>query len=239
MKKYTLNTSYKFNRFFFVCGILMSISEIWKQWYLTFRLNEGTYQWWFFPFQLCSISMYVLLILPWSKNLRIRNALLTFLMCYGLLGGIAVFADTSGLHYPALCLTIHSYLWHIMLIIIGIAAGAVNILESKDNIFHYRQIEDSTLLYILCCFIAAFINHFFGTHGTLNMFYINPYYEMQQIGFSSLVKYLGNIAAISIYILATIFGACLLFCIWTLIVYYYQKCKKDSAWEENGQDSHS
>lgn len=229
MKNYTVNTSYKFNRFFFICGILMSISEIWKQWYLTFALNEDSYQWWFFPFQLCSISMYVLLVLPWCKNLRIHNALLTFLMCYGLLGGIAVFADTSGLHYPVLCLTIHSYLWHILLIIIGAAAGAACTLENKYNIFHYRQIGDSTLLYLFCCLIAAFINKLFGTRGTINMFYINPYYKMQQIGFSSLVEYMGNITAILIYILATIFGACLLFCIWTLISYCYQKCKKDSV----------
>ena len=91
----------KLNHFFLACGLLMSASELWKQWYLTFRLNHGVYQWWYFPFQLCSIAMYLLLVIPWLKPSRFRQALLSFLMNYSLLGGIAVFADTSGLHYDA------------------------------------------------------------------------------------------------------------------------------------------
>ena len=50
--------------FFFYSGFLMLISEIWKQYCLTYIMNEGTYNWWYFPFQLCSIPMYVCLLLP-------------------------------------------------------------------------------------------------------------------------------------------------------------------------------
>lgn len=220
MKKSEVNNSCKFNIFFLVCGILMAVSEMWKQWYLTFVLNGGTYEWWFFPFQLCSISMYVLLVLPWVRNLRTRNALLTFLMCYGLLGGIAVFADASGLKYPALCLTVHSYLWHITLILIGIAAGAACIKENSGHILRCSRFLGGTLLYFLCCLIASFFNRLFGAFGTINMFYINPGYKMQQIGFASLVKYCGNNLAIFIYILATILGAFILFSVWKVISHF-------------------
>lgn len=54
----------KFRTFFFTCGILMAASEIWKQLTLTFLINHGAYDWWYFPFQLCSIPMYICLILP-------------------------------------------------------------------------------------------------------------------------------------------------------------------------------
>lgn len=238
MKREKTHISSKSNIFFMICGISMFLSELWKQWYITFRLNSGAYQWWYFPFQLCSIAMYVLLVLPLIKKIRLRAALLTFLMCYSLLGGIAVFADTSGLQYPVICLTVHSYSWHILLIVIGITAGVVCLKEHLlgQDIFKKRDLEparslhllyrtfiDSTLLYLACCFFATIINLFADSHGLINMFYINPDYKMQQIGFSTLVKYLGNGPAILIYVLSTILGAFLLFHIWKRIYKSYQQ----------------
>lgn len=109
--------------FFFYSGFLMLISEIWKQYCLTYIMNEGTYNWWYFPFQLCSIPMYVCLILPWCNSPGIRGVLLAFLMDFGLLGGIFTFFDTSGMYYSYLPLTFHSFAWHILLIFLGIRAG--------------------------------------------------------------------------------------------------------------------
>ena len=56
------------DRFFFCCGLILLASEIWKQWTLTFQLNHGVYNFWYFPFQLCSVPMYVCLILPWVPD---------------------------------------------------------------------------------------------------------------------------------------------------------------------------
>ena len=86
------------DRIFFLCGVLMLGSEVWKQCLLTFVLGHGTYNWWYFPFQLCSIPMYVLLAYPWLRRESTRRMLLAFLMSYCFLGGVAVFADTSGLN---------------------------------------------------------------------------------------------------------------------------------------------
>lgn len=213
---------HRLNFLFLLCGFIMTGSEIWKQWCLTFHVNGGFYDWWYFPFQLCSIAMYILLALPWVKKQCVRTWLLSFLMNYSLLGGIAVFADTSGLHYPILPLTIHSYLWHILLIIIGITAGAACLIENDLSAPSYRSFRDCTLLYLGCCGIAAGINQLFGCYGTINMFYINPDFEMQQIGFTRLVPLIGNRPTILVYILATILGAAILFHIWRLISFCYQ-----------------
>jgi hypothetical protein len=215
-------TSIKFNCFFFFCGVIMAFSEIWKQCCLTFIVNRGVYDWWYFPFQLCSIAMYVLLVLPWVKNTHIRPALLSFLMNYSLLGGTAVFADTSGLHYPVPALTVHSYLWHVLLIITGISAGAACIAENQNHMPGRRLFRNSTFIYLGCCAAATGINLLFDRFGDINMFYINPDYEMQQIGFSTLAGYIGNIPAIILYILTTILGACILFHIWRLAARCYQ-----------------
>ena len=228
---------------FFLCGVIMSVSEIWKQLTLTFVLGGGSYNWWYFPFQLCSIPMYLLLLYPWLRGERPRRILLAFLMSYTLLGGIAVFADTSGLHYPLTALTVHSYLWHILLILVGILSALVYFRSAHEKALsapahsrsahkkassapaHFRRVHGkalrafagSTGLYLFCCVLAELFNLAFDRFGTINMFYINPGCQMQQIVFSNLSVRIGNTPSIFLYIASTIFGAFLLFLIWQFI----------------------
>ena len=142
-------------------------------------------------------------------------------MCYSLLGGIAVFADTSGLHYSLPSLTLHSYLWHILLILLGIFSGTVCI-KSFGNRSALRAFAGSTGLYLLCCLAAEIINLSFDRLGTINMFYINPDYRMQQIIFHDLSFLIGNLPAIFLYIAATILGAFLLFLAWMLFARFFK-----------------
>lgn len=202
-----------FRLFFLLCGLLMAASELWKQLYLTFGVNGGRYNWWYFPFQLCSTPMYVMLLLPHVKKERLRLALLTFLMCYGTLGGIAVFADTSGLHYPALSLTVHSYLWHIVQILAGVLAGIAYVRQDAPQ-RPWESFADASLLYLAFCAAASLINRLVSPHAVINMFYINPRYPMEQVFFCRLVPYIGNHGAIFAYIGATVLGAGILFWVW-------------------------
>ena len=212
------------DRVFFLCGILMLCSEAAKQLVLTFVLGNGYYNWWYFPFQLCSIPMYILLLLPWIRRPGMRRTLLCFLMCYSLLGGIAVFADTSGLHYPIAILTFHSYTWHIVLILLGLFSGAVFFRSSLSgnsahipvrNLLH--PFAGSTTLYLLCCAAAECLNLSLDRFGTINMFYINPDYRMQQVVFRDISMLIGNRPCIALYICATVLGAFLLLLVWFLL----------------------
>lgn len=217
------------DRVFFLCGILMLCSEIWKQSVLTFTLGHGVYNWWYFPFQLCSIPMYVLLAYPWLRREGTRRMLLAFLMTYCLLGGIAVFADTSGLMYPLPALTVHSWTWHFLLILIGISAGVIyfrrlraeakNILFSRtlSGILPLRPYFHATILYLCCCMLAEVFNLTLDRYGLINMFYINPDLQMQQVVFRDLVPLIGNLPAILVYITATAIGAFLFFLVWNLL----------------------
>lgn len=233
-KEFHLQSSY----FFFIFGVIMLIYEISKQLLLTFLLGNGTYNWWYFPFQLCSIPMYLTLILPWCKRESARKTVLCFLATYSLLSGIIVFADTSGLHYPLIFLTVSSYIWHILLIIIGFAAGLtlINDIDQKQaktlctlnssKRFQLKSFGNATLLYLSCCVIAEIINLSFEHRGTINMFYINPHYRMQQIVFRSLVPYAGNTCTILVYIFSTVFGAFLFFIMWKSLFYIVCRGKR-------------
>ena len=99
MKKHSI----EYKKFLFYCGILMLLSELWKQFCLTYIVNHGTYSWWHFPFQLCSIPMYICLAFPVIPSEHACRLMLTFLMDFGLLGGIFTFFDTTGMYYPSDC----------------------------------------------------------------------------------------------------------------------------------------
>lgn len=202
-----------YNNFFFYSGFLMLISEIWKQYCLTYIMNEGTYNWWHFPFQLCSIPMYVCLVLPWCTSARIRGILLSFLMDFGLLGGIFTFLDTTGMYYSYFPLTIHSFAWHILLILIGIRAGL-----SKECDHSWAGWRKCVCLFLACCLTATLFNLLFHPYGRINMFYISPYYPMGQIVFCDIARLLGNGAGILLYITSIITGSGLMHLLWRRLI---------------------
>ena len=193
---------------FLAAGSLMLVSEIWKQYCLTFIVYDGVYQWSFFPFQLCSVPMYIALILGFVGKGRLRDCLLSFLADFSLLSGAIVLLDTSGMHYGYAPLTVHSYLWHAGLVLLGFYAGTRS--RNKGR----KAFTGAVPIYLLCCCLAELINFSFDRFGIVNMFYINPHYYMVQIGFRSLLRFLPNRAVIAVYIVFTILGAGVLHLIW-------------------------
>lgn len=198
---------------FIYSGILMLLTEIWKQWCLTYQIGAGQYNWWYFPFQLCSIPMYVCLIISFTSSEKIHRVLLTFLMDYGLLAGIFTFFDTSGMHYTYAPLTVHSYTWHILLILLGVYAGYVNMAQASKTDF-----RTASVIYLFCCLVAALCNYTLRRCGNINMFYISPYYKMDQKVFRHIAILLGNNAGIAVYILSVVLGAYLIHQLWTRIL---------------------
>lgn len=196
-------------RFLFYTGLVMAVSEIWKQWALTFILGGGTYNWWYFPFQLCSIPMYLLLLLPVFHASRIRRIFLTFLMDFSLLSGIGAFLDTSGMHYPLSLLTCHSYLWHLVLIAVGIFCGLSSISDHT-----WRGFSSSVILFTALCGAATVINLTIGRSHNINMFYISPYYPMSQVIISDLTFGFPNPIRILCYLAVIVLGAFLLHLFW-------------------------
>ncbi len=200
----------KENLLYLVTGIILLSSEIWKQYVLAFVMRIGPEQWSYLPFQLCSLPMY-LCILVWAfRDRPLRQHLLIFLSDFSLLSGLIAFLDTSGMHYGYVPLTVHSYLWHLAIAGVGIYSG----LLTRDRTV--RSFLPAAGIYLVCCGIAELINFSFDSRGIVNMFYINPHYYMNQIVFSSMLKFLPNRAVILIYIFMTMLGAFLIHLFWLL-----------------------
>ena len=55
-------------RVLFFCGVILALMELYKQAFLYFIEFDGRYDWWYFPFQLCSIPMYLCLAVPFLRS---------------------------------------------------------------------------------------------------------------------------------------------------------------------------
>lgn len=162
------------NRILKLLFLYFAFSEAFKQTVL-FKLN-GYYDFWYFPFQLCSLPLYLIPLYFLSK----KKYFLNFLSDFCLLGGICAFIDTSGMHYDFSILTINSYLWHYLLIVTGMVIK----FDVKDEDFRYEM-----MVYLISIVIATVINLLFQD---ANMFYISPYHRMNQLVFRDISIYLGQ-----------------------------------------------
>lgn len=117
------------------------------------------------------------------------------------MGGIAALAVPEGFSHIHWSLTLHGYLWHILLIVIGLYIWLCGRADSS------RQGFFSILpLFAVCCSIATLINVLAPGHQA-DMFYISPYHPSTQIFFHELALELGIPAANLLYLVTICLGA--------------------------------
>ena len=124
---------------------------------------------------------------------------------YNLLGAVMVFVDPSGLMHPYWTLTLHGFIWHILLIFIGLL-----IAFSRMVLPTAKGFWQSTAVFAVGCVIATIINVTSHPYGNADMFYITPYYANTQIVYSQIAAKFGIFAGNTVYVLSIILGAWLL-----------------------------
>ena len=191
-------------RLLFFCGLLLAVIELYKQLFLYWIVNDGCYDWWYFPFQLCSVPMYLCLLLPLASQ-RLRPVFCTFIQDFGLLGGVMALLEPSGLMHPYWTLTLHGFLWHFVLIFLGLFCSMRG-LGGKSR----RRFLASLPLFLLCCVIATAVNVLSHPYGNADMFYISPYYPNGQVIFHQIALAAGTLPGNLLYILSIILGAAIL-----------------------------
>lgn len=191
----------------FACGLILGAGELYKQLFLTLIVHPGVYDWWYFPFQLCSIPMYLCLLLP-VLPVRTRIPVLVFLRDFGLLGGFMALAEPSGLMHSYLSLTLHGFLWHFFLLFIGFTCHFS--FGSGEAFRSLRGFLQCLPIYLGCCLIALAINLAAGPAADIAMFYLSPYHPSPQAVFHRISVALGIFPGNVIYMAATVLGAFLI-----------------------------
>jgi len=152
-------------------GIFLSLAELYKQLFYTFYLGKGKYPFDRFPFQLCSIPMYLCLIVPWLKNGKLKQALYTFTASYGFMGGFVSYFSPESMCLPYWTLTLHSFTWHMTLI-----SRAFYLVFRRRAGARLKDFLPAAAVYLCLCAVAFGINLLcYRCPGNdVNMFFIGP-----------------------------------------------------------------
>lgn len=198
----------------FTIGLILALSEVFKQFFYYFVMKDNCYSWGDFPFQLCSVPMYMCLIAPWLKPGKLQRGMYSFMVLYNLLGGAISFLEPSGLLLDHVFLTVHALIWHMLLVFIGLF-----ICFSKRGGNQKKDYVGATVTFIVLCGIAFMLNCFvqYGLGKKMNMFFVGPG-KSPIIVFSQFSKWFGWYINTPIYIFAVCLGAYAVFC----LIYYCQ-----------------
>ncbi len=149
--------------------------EILKQ--LNFAYDAATdiwdYEWKQFPFQFCSVPMYVMVIVACLKECKFRDYLCSFLATFGLFAGLIVVLYPATVLSPIVFRFSQSMIHHISMMIIGL----IILVSGKVKIEHKTILKAMSVfgVCVVTAFIMNIIYHSTGCTDSFNMFYIGPY----------------------------------------------------------------
>lgn len=187
-------------------GIFLAVCEVYKQLFYYYHIEGGQYAWWIFPFQLCSVPMYLCILAPLVKG-RMRQGMYDFMMTYNLLGGFMAFIEPSGIIHGYWTLTLHAFIWHMSLVFVG-----VYLFVSGRGSRAMSGFRNATKTFLVLCVAAFCINLLFwdASGGEINMFFVGPK-NSSLIVFKQISESLGWYVSTALYIPTVCLGAFLIF----------------------------
>ena len=168
-------------RIIFIITTITIVLEIYKQINYTFTYNGeeilSDFQWYAFPFQFCSMPMYVGLLASIVKKGKVYDALCAFLATFAVFAGVCVMLYPAQVFIGTIGINIQTMICHGSMISIGIfLLGSGYVKSEHKTIF-------SAIPVFACCVIGAMVmNEIAYRSGlleseTFNMFFISPYCE--------------------------------------------------------------
>lgn len=163
----------------FGTAVLVAILEIYKQINFTFTYdgNEITadFLWFAFPWQFCSMPMYVGLLAGIFRKGKIHEALCAFLATYSIFAGVCVMLYPVTVFVDTIGINIQTMVCHGSMITIG-----VYLLYTGYVKMEHRTILKALPVFAVAVFIAMTMNEIAYYTGLLetdefNMFFISPH----------------------------------------------------------------
>lgn len=200
-----------------VVGGFLILTEIYKQLFYYYIMPPvGQYTWWIFPFQLCSIPMYICVALLFIKNEKVKSFLYEFLFTINMFGGLVSFCEPSGLNHSYLALTLHAYIWHMLLIFLGLY-----LYFSKRACTNAKGYLKGIAVFGVFCGVAQILNVALRSKPGFNMFYISPYVQSSIAVFSTFYAKYGWFVNMILYLLAICIGSAVIY----YLFYLFRKIK--------------
>lgn len=203
-----------------IAWLIILLFEIYKQVVFSFE-NEGgvgvwDYQWYAFPFQLCSTPLYLLPFIIFLKEGKVRDSVIAFMMTFSLFGGLATFVYPEQVFISTIGINIQTMVHHGLQIVLGVFLF-VNNRKRVDIKFILKGFIVFAIMMAVALLLNIVVYHIFAARGideTFNMFYIGPYFDCTLPLLSTFYPYMNKILFIILYFLC--------FCLIAVIMYYIQ-----------------
>ena len=188
-------------------SITVILLEIYKQINYTFQVNdsgqvEADFQWYAFPFQFCSMPMYIGLLAGLTRKGRFHRAMCAFLASYAIFAGVCVMVYPGDVFIRTIGINIQTMICHGTMITVGVYLLYTNYVPScRKTLFR------AMLVFSVCVLLAAVMNEVAYQTGLLetdefNMFFISPHCD-PSLPVYSLVQ---EVMAFPLSLIAYIFG---------------------------------
>ena len=219
-----------------VYGIIALILELLKQLIWAFNYDQITnivtwnYEWYAFPFQLCSTPIYVSIICLFLKKGKTRYNLLSYMAYITILGSISTMLLPDSCFVSNILVNIHTMWLHL-----GSFVVSVYLLISGEVKINLETFKKAIIVFLIFVGIAEFMNIFIYNLGilndeTFNMFYISPYFKSSLPIFDIIQENVVYIVYLITYIWALIIGGLIIFGISKLIesLFNYETYKNNN-----------
>lgn len=197
-------------------GIIVLL-EIYKQ--LIFSIGfdpvKWDYQWYAFPFQLCSSPLYLLPAAALIKNVKLRDAVRMFLATFSLFGGLAVFVYPNDVFISLIGINIQTMVHHGSQVVLGIYLGVILLRDGKMTL---RTLAGACAVFTAMVATALSLNLIapLFTNETFNMYYIGPRFPCSLVILSDIYPKIPYPLFLLLYIFGFALLAALLFGIFRL-----------------------
>jgi len=195
-----------------IYGVIALILEVLKQLIWAFNYDAVTnivywdYDWYAFPFQLCTTPIYVSLICLFLRKNKIRDGLLSYLAYITIWGSMATMILPDSCFTSDILVNIHTMWLHL-----GSFVVSIYLFMSGEVSINLKSLKGACYIFLIFVVIALCMNIFVYNTGilngeTFNMFYISPYFTSELPVFNVIQENVAYIPYLIIYILALMIG---------------------------------
>lgn len=175
------------------------------------------YQWYAFPFQLCTTPIIISLICAFLRKNPFRDRLLSFMAFVTILGSIATALYPESCFVRTVMVDIHTMYLHFGSLIVS-----VYLLASGEVKVHFRNLLRGYGVFLVFALLAEILNVAIYQSGilrgeTYNMFYISPYFTSSLPVFDSIQRKVPFPVFLLLYLIAIFLGAAFIYLIAWLI----------------------
>lgn len=163
----------------FIVAVIVIVLEIYKQINYTFTVGEGgitaDFQWYAFPWQFCSMPMYVGALTGVFRKGRIHNSLMAFLATYSIFAGACVMFYPNDIYIDTIGINLQTSFCHGSMLVVGFYLLYTGYVKAE-----HKTILKAIPVFTTALLIAVVMNEVAYKSGlletdTFNMFFVSPH----------------------------------------------------------------